>query len=219
MRFLRLSLAPELGLITSSSNATNVDIRRVEVINNRYLSDGTVVELSRIESGQEGIRSLLEDNPATIDYEIFEAGGTTRYVYHHLEPGDHDFARQLISLLDDHRLVILYPIRFDVTAGTTVDLVGTTEMVQQAYNRLPAEIQQHATVERVSETVPVTPGLRSLLTDRQREVLDVAVDLGYYSVPREATAEHVAAAVGCAPSTASEHLRKIESRVLSRLAV
>lgn len=54
-----MTLAPELGLIGGS-------ITRMEVLNNQYLTDGTVVELSRIESDHD-IEDLFEDNPATIE--------------------------------------------------------------------------------------------------------------------------------------------------------
>lgn len=109
-------------------------------------------------------------------------------------------------------------MRFDSEAGAIVTLVGTTEMVQEAYSRLPADVRRHISIERMTETMPSLGGLRSLLTERQRKVLDAAVDLGYYSVPRRVTSSDVAEAAGCAPSTASEHLRKVEARVLSSLA-
>ena len=209
MRFLRLTLAPDLVLMGDT-------VKRIEVLNNQYLTDGTVIELSRIES-ENKIEGVFEANPATIAYEILDVEGDQQYVYHHLQPDESDFSHQLISLLDEHRLMIVYPIRFDSETGATLTLMGTTEMVQEAYGRLPTEIQRCITIEQVTETMPSLGGIRSLLTERQREVLDAAIDLGYYSVPRQVTSTEVAEAVGCATSTASEHLRKIEGRVLSGL--
>ncbi|MFC6975764.1 helix-turn-helix domain-containing protein [Halomicroarcula sp. GCM10025709] len=55
------------------------------------------------------------------------------------------------------------------------------------------------------------------LSDRQREAVEAALSLGYYDIPRTATHEAVADALDCAPSTAAEHLRKAESRVLHAL--
>jgi hypothetical protein len=46
------------------------------------------------------------------------------------------------------------------------------------------------------------------LTDRQREVLAVARDVGYYDVPRDAGQSDVADALGLAPGTVAEHFRK-----------
>ncbi|MFB6270658.1 MAG: helix-turn-helix domain-containing protein, partial [Halobacterium sp.] len=56
------------------------------------------------------------------------------------------------------------------------------------------------------------------LTDRQREVVETAVDLGYYDVPRTAGQDDVAAELDCASSTVAEHLRKAEA-ALARAAV
>lgn len=55
---------------------------------------------------------------------------------------------------------------------------------------------------------------RGRLTDRQREVLCAAWRLGYFSYPREASAEEVAEAVGIARSTFAEHLAAAQRRVI-----
>lgn len=210
MRFLRVILGPDIVPLGDS-------VTQIDVLNNQYLTDGTVIELARIESDRD-IADLLAANPATIDYEILDMEGDQQYVYHHLRPNESDVTHQLISLLDEHRLMIIYPLRFERNTGATVTLMGTAEMVQDAFGQLPDEIQQHITIDRVTETVPSLGGIRSLLTKRQREVLDTATELGYYSVPRQVTSSDVAAVLGCAPSTTSEHLRKIEARVLSSVA-
>jgi len=44
-----------------------------------------------------------------------------------------------------------------------------------------------------------------------------AVEPGYYAVPRRASLADVADTLGCAGSTASNHLRKAETRVMRRL--
>ncbi len=56
-----------------------------------------------------------------------------------------------------------------------------------------------------------------MLTARQEEVLEAAVDLGYYSEPRRASLENVGAAVGVSPGTVGEHLRKVEARVFREM--
>jgi hypothetical protein len=54
---------------------------------------------------------------------------------------------------------------------------------------------------------------RGRLTDRQREVVRTAQRLGYFEYPRETDAEAVAAAVGIARSTFSEHLAAAQRQV------
>lgn len=55
---------------------------------------------------------------------------------------------------------------------------------------------------------------RRLLTDRQRELLEIAVQQGYFEVPRDSTLAALAEGVGIDKSTASEVLRRGEARLL-----
>ncbi|MBX0287507.1 helix-turn-helix domain-containing protein [Halomicroarcula sp. F28] len=59
--------------------------------------------------------------------------------------------------------------------------------------------------------------MASLLSDRQQEAIQTALELGYYEIPRAVSHEDVADHIGCAPSTAAEHLRKAESTLLGSL--
>ena len=54
----------------------------------------------------------------------------------------------------------------------------------------------------------------TLLTDRQRELLDTAVREGYFEVPRECTLADLAGSVGVDKSTASTVLRRGEARLV-----
>jgi predicted DNA binding protein len=80
------------------------------------------------------------------------------------------------------------------------------------------------TVERMSDLQPEGLGvavpladLASGLTQRQLDVLQRALQLGYYDTPRRATSREVAQSFGVSPSTLKEHLRKAEAAVLHRL--
>ena len=54
---------------------------------------------------------------------------------------------------------------------------------------------------------------RGVLTDRQRDVLGTAYEMGYFERPRETNAEAVAAALSIAPSTLAEHLAVAQSKL------
>jgi predicted DNA binding protein len=89
---------------------------------------------------------------------------------------------------------------------------GPSAEIQAAVEQMPDLID--VTVTEVGGLEAVPGVLDSLLSDRQREALETAFDLGYYEVPRTASHEDVADAMDCAPSTAAEHLRKAESTLL-----
>lgn len=58
---------------------------------------------------------------------------------------------------------------------------------------------------------------RGCLTDRQREVLSTAHELGYFEYPKQANACDVAAALDIATSTFSEHLAAAQTKLLAAI--
>lgn len=57
-------------------------------------------------------------------------------------------------------------------------------------------------------------GSEPLLTDRQRELLETAVEAGYYDSPRACSLTELAEQVGAAKSTVSETLHRAEGAVV-----
>lgn len=81
-------------------------------------------------------------------------------------------------------------------------------------------------VIRTFETIGVTPTLRRIgeyrgessvldsLTDRQREVIEIAYDHDFYEVPRQATTEDIAAELDVDAATVSKYLQRAERNLL-----
>lgn len=65
-----------------------------------------------------------------------------------------------------------------------------------------------------SELVPVD---MRRLTDRQREVLQTAHEMGYFEYPRDSNASEVAETLDIEPSTFTEHLNAAQSKLLDEL--
>lgn len=151
---------------------------------------------------------MMETSTTTDHYthEVFDAGDGQCYVYQHCRPTER--AQELLQLLNDHRLMIVFPIFFDEENGVTIEIIGRESDAQSGFDALPQEVRRRFSIERVGEYSPTTAGVVSTLTERQREVLNAASTVGSYDVPRRGTADDVADVVGCASSTASEHLRK-----------
>ena len=58
------------------------------------------------------------------------------------------------------------------------------------------------------------PGLSRSLTDRQEEVLRLALEAGYYDQPKRVTIKELARRLGVAPSTFQEVLQRAERKVM-----
>ena len=211
MRFLRISLPSKFA-------PANEHVRRTDILMNQNLGDDTMIELCCIEADSINSEWCWGVESATIEQETLHENNGMHYMFRHFNPHEDSELHQLISGFTEHQLLVICPINFARNNGISLTVIGATEYVQAAFSNLPSKIGQAIEVHQITEQMPAIGNKRSDLTDRQREVLDTAVKLGYYSVPRRATAGDVADIVGCAPSTTSEHLRKIESRIVADLA-
>lgn len=94
-------------------------------------------------------------------------------------------------------------------------IVGSSSTLQKAVDGFPSEVDLD--IVSVGEFDRGRDSPVSTLSDRQREALFTALDLGYYEQPRRSTHEEVAIRLGCEPNTASEHLQKAESKILKEV--
>lgn len=113
-------------------------------------------------------------------------------------------------------VVAVPPVRYEADGWLSLTLVGDDAAVQDAIDAVPEEAA--VDVRRItSQGYGEAADPLDALTDRQLDAVLAAVDAGYYDTPRTGDVAEVADALGCAPSTAAEHLRKAESRLLNEL--
>lgn len=173
-------------------------------------TDGDVdVMLFRIVGALDPYTRALDDAPFVTGYETARIDEESFYVYieHETRAEDRAFREPFV----ERRVLPIPPIEFDETGETRMELVGRPAAVQAVVDGFPDDFEVR--VDRVDTYERGVDAFASLLTDRQREALAVAVDLGYYDVPRTASLEAVAAELDCAPSTASDHLQKAQARL------
>jgi predicted DNA binding protein len=114
----------------------------------------------------------------------------------------------LYEFVEQSGFTIEFPV--DVQNGWyEFDLTGTREEFETLRDTLEA-----SPLPFELESLVSTTDSESLLTARQRELLDVAVREGYFEVPRECTLSELAETVGVDKSTASTVLRRGEATLL-----
>ncbi|WP_257297998.1 helix-turn-helix domain-containing protein [Haloarchaeobius sp. FL176] len=154
------------------------------------------------------------DGVDSIDwYDITDVDDESFYVYarQQTREDDRDWRAAFAAL----NLVVVPPVTYDREAAMGMTVIGDGDDLRAMLDGLPESFE--VDVRGIGEYDTRRPSLVGALTERQREAIGTAVELGYYTVPRESDLETVAAALGCAPSTASNLLRKAESAVFQRL--
>ena len=166
--------------------------------------------LHYIEGDIDAYRDVAEETPEVVGYDLVPAGEDAFYAY--IRDATTDALQEMFGPITHGGLVVVPPIVYHEDGTVTLSLFGPTDEMQAGIDAVPDPVG--VTIEEVGGLAATRPAVESRLSDRQREAITTALELGYYEIPREATHEEVAEAIDCAPSTAAEHLRKAESKVL-----
>ena len=166
--------------------------------------------MHHVEGDLAAFEAAIEDVPEVLDYELTPAGPDAFYAY--ILDATNEPVRALFELVDQSPVVVIPPVEYAPDGTVSYSAFGPSAEIQATIEQIPDPVSVTVTEVGGMEAVPGV--LDSLLSDRQREALDAAFSLGYYEIPRTASHEDVAEAIGCAPSTAAEHLRKAESKLL-----
>ena len=157
----------------------------------------------------QAVREDLDEIPKALEYKAGEIGGS---VFAYVVWNPRDIVNALVDTLYSHRVIIDYPFRVTTRDELIITLVGVAEDLQKVSS------VDHPAVDisilRKGEYQPRRRDLLSVLTSRQQEVLQTAVELGYYDESQDADYEDIADELDVSVSTVGHHIRKAESRIL-----
>ena len=212
MRYVTVLVYPAEGEVHPVERrlAEEPTVRRKAVHAVKEVPDGTIVLFTEIEGDVGRYEQLMDESPEIRTYAT--SGEDPAYCYVQVEGSPR--TRQLIEFVQHRDFVVRMPIEYTENGARQVTMVGHEADFAKALADPPAELE----VELLStgEYRPDAEDIFADLTDRQREVLETAIRMGYYENPRRATHEEIAAEVGVEPGTVGKHLRNVESRVFSK---
>ncbi|MFC6964171.1 helix-turn-helix domain-containing protein [Halocatena marina] len=186
-----------------------VNSEAIQYIN--LLDDGTGVGLYQLRGGAEQGVEVLEANQDVLACEV--SGASDGLVYVHFRANT--LMTDLLSLLRQYEIVVDWPMEYTDQSGLRITMLGEDKKIREAITGLPDDIQ--ITLEGIGEYHPDMRQVASLLTERQQEMLELAINEGYYEMPRRATLSDLAENVNISAGTVGEHLRKVETKVLMEI--
>ena len=220
MRYLTVLVYPEedgvfhpLGKqLEEEPSITREAIHHVEL-----LADGTVLLFAEGSGDRERYKAIMSNSSYVSDYLVSgtESGGNRWMAVSQFEPTD--MTRQALERQRESDIVIEMPIRIDSDGAFHITYLGSDADFQELFREVAGDASYRFEVIETGDYEPDKASFTRLLTTRQQEVLEAAVEVGYYNAPRQSTLEEIAEVVGIAPSTAGEHLRKVEEQVFSTL--
>lgn len=177
-----------------------------------FVEDGTVVTVYEVDGSADVLEERLSSAPDHVhEYAVCDGDPVVAQI--RFEPDG-----VLADLLSVHRsfgVAARFPLRYVDHDPATVEVAETGP--REELRERVRETRELATVDvrRVEEYDPASGQSFRELTDRQQEVLETAVELGYYDAPRGATHEDIAAELDCSTSVVGQHLRRVERDLLT----
>ena len=214
MKYLRLRSRPDparapalFELLADSPHATET-----RLIDWNLGPTETATLLYEVDGDAEGFRAAATETPGIESVAVTTVGTGRFYALVEARPRAVPLLRQMLSALIRAGLVVLTPVHY---RDGTVDanIVGDPAALQAALDAAPDAID--VSIEEIGQFRGPPSSLGTTLSERQREAAEAALELGYYEQPSRATHEDIADALDCAPSTASEHLKRAEAKLVS----
>lgn len=214
MRYVTFVIIPPDGGLTDTEQAFGAreEVTRQSIQHLNLLADGTAVVIFELDGDLDVIRDVLTTQEEVLEYNISETRDN-HHVYIHFEPNE--TVSQLLTITNEYELVLDTPMIYTHRGGLRVTVIGEESIIRESMPAIPSDLRLK--LEQIGEYEPVTDRLFSLLTERQQEILQEAVNQGYYNVPRQVTHQDIAEELDCSGGTVGEHLRKIEAKLLSEI--
>lgn len=191
--------------------------RRIDIDDIASASDeGLRIFATVYNATHDEIRSFVAASPATDGIEFLSESENAHSCK--FKATDHSLTARLLN----HNAVLQSVEAADGEAHLVLhlpqeaDVRSFTEMFQTKYPSAVI-VKRHNHDEPLRRLSDIETELKSELTDRQREVLNLAYHSGYFERPRHRTAEDIAESLDVSHPTVSRHLREAERKVFSLL--
>lgn len=213
MKYLRVALRYPPDLIHPMHRLVDESdaIERDVLVQGTVLGDPDDTFLFYVEGDIDVYADALRSVDRIREFDVTRIDETAHYVFLTQRRDEVDDA--MFDPLQRTGVVVVPPIDFRPDGVAHLTIVGDHGPLRDALAELPEGIE--TTVLRIGEYDWRQDLFDPGLTGRQFEALAAAVESGYYESPRAATVEEVAERIDASPSTASEHLRKAESAMMT----
>lgn len=185
------------------------------VLDTDVLNDGSIVQRLAVRGSRADVRSCITPGEGRVlNCQVTDVS-ERKILQLHVYPSP--LTQALLDVHQRHAVLLEYPLEF---VGSSNQNLRVTEVgPEDELRQLIADTRQviDVEIEQLGSYDPSADRLITTLTARQREVLQIAVEKGYYEVPRRVTYDDIAEHLDCSAGAVGQHLRRIESTILTEI--
>ena len=212
MKYVRLRMSSQERLHSPIYEAL-IETGAADTVRIRYggvSGDGPRTYVCEVAGDVDTLETQFETTEGILEHDVLRCNGGYVLCYVSSEPNEHEL--RLREAFTDASLTTIPPVVLEADGGFVFRVIGRSADLQRAVADArelhPVDVERVGTYDRADERIAAS------LTSRQTDAIEAALSVGYYTVPREGTHGDVAEALDCAPSTASEHLRKADATLV-----
>ncbi len=197
---LTVSLPDEYWLGEVSRRPTVESVRIVSALKN----DACVFHIVIRHEDSAGLREQLDSFPLVQQVEVLSEDSQMVSVFVEVTTD------QLMAAANNTLGLIRFPVSIQ-NGIATMQVVGPHDRVAGLRDHLAGE-NWSVSLEKIQQSTETD----SVLTPRQRELIEIALAHGYYQTPRKCTLTELAREIGIAKSSLSECLHRAEASVMTQ---
>lgn len=211
MRIFEVRYIPEGGTFHAFDAIIDQEdeIHRVAIHKIKLVDEELGVVLYELTGDVSRFQELMKDLAADFEYQITERDGSI-FFYSSFRPND--TLQQLIRITDEFELFRIPPMRFEYDGHLASTYVGTHDVFEKAMSTVPNDVT--VVLDRKSPYTPKQERVQTQLTQKQQSILQVAIERGYYEIPRGVSCAELGEEFGLTGATVGEHLRKAERAIM-----
>lgn len=209
MRFVEVTVEEADDNRSSLDRQLADAVAREELLNWRLSRNEVLNQLLFVVGDRKPYESVLESAPEILEYELRPVDDGRFYAY--VQESMPDAETSWWAAFLAHDFIHVPPVVFE-DGVVRLTLLGEFDALRKVVADLSAEVRIE--IEEIGDYRGPGPRITDRLTARQYRALQVALERGYYEIPREAPLAEIAAELECTESTASDLLRRAERELV-----
>ncbi|AEH38502.1 helix-turn-helix domain-containing protein [Halopiger xanaduensis] len=211
MRFVDVTVerAPSEQSPLNRRLAADDEVVREELLNWRMSRNEVLNQLIFAIGNRDAYEAALEDVAEIVAYEIRAIDEDRFYVYLQEERTQETVSWWTVFLA--HDFIHVPPVVIE-DGSSRLTLLGEFDDLRTVVDELSDEVTIE--IEEIGDYRGHGHRLTGRLTARQYRAVRIALERGYYEIPRETSLAAIAAALECTESTASDILRRAERELV-----